>query len=99
MRRPRRASSMDLASILVMLRRHKWLSLPILLLTALALAYIGVVQKPVYESSAQILLLNPPTQATKPQEATVPGLKTTAPFNSFAAYGSLQVVDNAMIEY
>jgi hypothetical protein len=90
---------MDLASILALLHRYKWVSLPILLLTALALGYVGLVRAPVYESSAQILLLNPPTQATKQQQATVPGLKKTDPFNSFATYGSLQVVANAMIEY
>jgi hypothetical protein len=89
---------MDLVSVLQVLWKHKFLALPVILLTALAAVYVVRIKPPVYEAASTVLLTNPPKQPTLAQLAADPGLKYANQDNSFADYGDLDIVANAVID-
>jgi capsular polysaccharide biosynthesis protein len=88
----------DLLSIVEVLWRHRRLTIPVLVVTALAAFYVAEIKPPVYESTSTILLTNPPAQATKSQIAEDPSLMKVNPYNTFTSYGDLQVIANALID-
>lgn len=89
---------MDLLSIVQSLWRHRFISIPVVVLTALAALYVVKIEPPTYESSASILLANPETGATPSQIAQNPALKKANPYNTFVSYGDLSVVADTLIE-
>ena len=51
---------MNLLEIAGSFRRHKWATIPVIVLTAIAAVYVLVVKPPTYASKAYVLLENPP---------------------------------------
>jgi capsular polysaccharide biosynthesis protein len=89
---------MDLVSIIQSLWRHKLVSIPVIVFTAMAALYVVKIKPPVYDSAASILLANPPVGASQSQIAINPKLKGINPYNTFAAYGNLTYVADTVIE-
>ncbi len=89
---------MDLLSIIQSLWRHKLVTIPVVVFTALAALYVVKIKPPVYQASASILLANPQGAATQSQIAADPRLKTINPYNTFASYGDLTVVADTVIQ-
>jgi capsular polysaccharide biosynthesis protein len=89
---------MDLLSVAQSLWRHKLVTIPVIVLTALMGLYIVKVKPPVYEATASLLLTNPQSGATASQIAADPRLKTANPYNTFVSYGSLAIIGDTMIE-
>ena len=89
---------MDLLSLTQALWRHKLAAIPVFVLVALASLYVVVIKPPVYQTSSSILLTNPPSAATPAQIAADPGLRKADPFNTFAGYGSLSIIAQAVID-
>jgi capsular polysaccharide biosynthesis protein len=89
---------MDLISIAQALWRHKLAAILVIVLTALASFYVVWVRPAVYEASSSILLINPPTSATQSQVAADHKLRKASPYNTFAGYGTLSVIAQAVID-
>lgn len=89
---------MDLLSIVHSLWRHKLITIPVIVFTAMAALYIVKIKPPVYQASGSVLLANPQGPATPAQIAADPKLKNVNPYNAFAGYGNLQVVADILIE-
>ena len=89
---------MDLLSVIQSLWRHKLVSIPVVVFTAMAALYVVKIKPPVYESSASILLANPQGQATQSQIAADPRLKKANPYNTFVTYGDLTIVADTVIQ-
>ena len=51
---------MDLLLLVTRIWRHKFITVPVILLTLAGAAYVAAVNKPVYKVSASYLLVNPP---------------------------------------
>lgn len=88
---------MDLLSIVGALWRHKFAVLPVILLTFLGAFYVVAVKKPVYSSSASVLLLNPPNPPTPAQIRADPKLRGISPNNPYLNIGGLLTVADAVI--
>jgi capsular polysaccharide biosynthesis protein len=89
---------MDLISVAQSLWRHKLVTIPVIVLTALMAFYVVKIKPPVYQSSASILLANPPTGAAPSQVTTNPRLKNANPYNTFVSYGNLAIVADTVIQ-
>jgi capsular polysaccharide biosynthesis protein len=89
---------MDLISIVHSLWRYKLFTIPVVVLTAIGALYLVKIKPPVYEATSSVLLSNPEAQASDSQIAANPSLRNVSPFNTFANYGDLDVVGNAVIE-
>jgi capsular polysaccharide biosynthesis protein len=89
---------MDLISVIQSLWRHKLVSIPVIVFTAIAALYVVKIKPPTYESSASILLANPQGQATQSQIAADPRLKKANPYNAFVTYGDLTIVADTVIQ-
>lgn len=88
---------MDLISIVQSLWRHKRISIPLIVLTAIAALYVLEIKPPVYQASASVMLANPEVAATQGQIASDPSLKHANPNNTFVTYGDLTVVADAVM--
>jgi capsular polysaccharide biosynthesis protein len=89
---------MDLLSVIQSLWRHKFVTIPIVVFTALAALYVVKIKPPVYQASAGILLANPQGSATPSQIAADPRLKKANPYNTFTSYGDLTIVADTVIQ-
>jgi hypothetical protein len=86
---------MDFFSIGGTLWRHKWVSIPLVLLTLLGMAYVLALKPPTYEAKADILLTSPPAAPTAFQISQDPGLAKMN--NPLAGLGSLTYVAEVLI--
>jgi uncharacterized membrane protein len=86
---------MDLFSIFGTLWRHKWVSIPVVLLTLAGMAYVLALRPPTYEAKADILLTNPPAAPTAFQISQDPSLAKMN--NPLANLGSLTYVAEVLI--
>jgi len=87
---------MDFFSIGGTLWRHKWVSIPLVLLTLLGMAYVLALKPPTYEAKADILLTNPPAAPTAFQISQDPSLAKMN--NPLAGLGSLTYVAEVLID-
>ena len=87
---------MDFFSIGGTLWRHKWVSIPVTLLTLLGVVYVIVIQTATYQADAKVLLTNPPAPPTAVQIAQDPALAKTD--NPFANLGNLTYVADVLID-
>jgi Chain length determinant protein len=87
---------MDLFSIGGTLWRHKWVSIPLVLLTMLGMLYVLELRAPTYQAKADILLTNPPASPTAFQIAQNPRLAKMN--NPLANLGSLTYVADVLID-
>jgi Chain length determinant protein len=88
---------MDLLSIVGKIWRHKFATIPVLILTALGAFYVISVKAPVYQATAGVLLVNPPGPPTPAQIAKDPRLGKIDTNNTFVSFGNLDVVADAVI--
>ena len=86
---------MDLFSIFGTLWRHKWVAIPVVLLTLLGMAYVLALRPPTYEANADILLTNPPVGPTDFQISQDPSLAQM--YNPLSGLGSLTYVAEVLI--
>jgi capsular polysaccharide biosynthesis protein len=89
---------MDLLSIIQSLWRHKFVTIPVVVLTAMLALYVVKIKPPSYQSTASVLLANPQGAATESQIAENPRLKKVNPYNTFTSYGDLTVVADTVIQ-
>ena len=89
---------MDLLSIVRAVWRCKIATIPVILLTMLAAAYVVKVKPPVYEASSSLLMLAAPGPPSASQIAADPKLKKLNPNNPYVDYGDLAVVADSVIE-
>ena len=81
---------MDLLLIARKLWRYKLVTLPIIALTFAGAVYVVAVKKPLYETDASYLLINPPSPPTADQIAKDPALgkiRTDNPYTRFSDSG------------
>lgn len=83
---------MDLIAMAQTVWRHKFATLPIILLTLALGSYVMFLSTPVYEASGSYILIGPPAPPTQQEIARDPALARVNPNNPLAAYGNLQVV-------
>lgn len=83
---------MDLYSITQSLWRHKFATLPIILLTIVGCFGIAFVKAPTYTTTATYILSPPPAPATPAQIAQNPKLRNINSNNPFMNYGGLPIV-------
>jgi capsular polysaccharide biosynthesis protein len=88
---------MDLLSILRTIWRRRLVAIPVILLTALGGFYVFSVKKPVYEASASLLLLSPPSPPTATQIAADRKLANIKANNPYVNFGYLPIVADAVI--
>lgn len=88
---------MDIISIFGAVWRHKFVTIPVILLVLLGAVYIVKVKAPVYSSSASVLLATPPAAPTSAQIAANPKLKKISANNPYENLGGLPVVADAVI--
>jgi capsular polysaccharide biosynthesis protein len=86
---------MDLFSLLGTLWRHKWVSIPVVLLTLAGMGYVLALRPPTYEAKADILLTNPPAAPTAFQISQDPSLAKMN--NPLANLASLTYVAEVLI--
>jgi capsular polysaccharide biosynthesis protein len=89
---------MDLFTIAATLWRHKFVTIPIIVITLIGAAYIIVVKPPTYTSNAEVLLVNPPPPPTTAQIAADPALGKVNTNNPYLAYGTLVQVADIVID-
>jgi hypothetical protein len=82
----------DLLRISRILRRHKLLTFPVVILTVLGMGYALVGTKPLYQSTADYLLSPPPSAPTPGQLAADPSLAKANYDNVYARLPDLSVV-------
>jgi hypothetical protein len=87
---------MDFFSIFGTLWRHKWVSIPLVLLTLLGVAYVLALRPPTYEAKANILLTDPPAAPTAFQISQDPSLAKMN--NPLANLGNLTYVAEVLID-
>ena len=87
---------MDLISIVRAMWRHRLVSIPIILLTAVGAIYVMAVKPPVYEANSELLLLSPPSPPTPSQIATDPKLRKIPYNNPYVNFGDLPIVADAV---
>jgi hypothetical protein len=86
---------MDVFTIGGTLWRHKWVSIPLVLLTLLGMVYVLALRPPTYQAKADILLTNPPASHTAFQIAQEPSLAKMN--NPLANLSSLTYVAEVLI--
>jgi hypothetical protein len=87
---------MDLFSIGGALWRHKWVSIPVILLTMFGVFYVLTIQTATYQADAKVLLTNPPAPPTAVQIAQDPALARAE--NPFANLGDLTYVADILTD-
>ena len=83
---------MDLVAIAQTVRRYKFATLPIILLTAVLGFYVMFLTPPEYTASGSYILVSPPPAPTQEQIARDPALGKVNATNPLTSYGNLQVV-------
>jgi hypothetical protein len=83
---------MDLLSIARTLWRHKLLTLPVILVTMVGAAYVLVLSKPTYQTTADYALSFPPNAPAPSAIANDPGLAKISPDNPYARFTDQAVV-------
>jgi hypothetical protein len=73
-------------------RRYKFATFPVLLLTLALGFYVMILSPPVYEASGSYILVSPPAPPTQQQITDDPALAKVNANNPLVAYGNLQVV-------
>src|SRR4051812_36114559 len=79
---------MDLLLIVTRIWRHKFVTVPLILLTLGGAAYVAKVKKPVYQVSATYLLVNPPSGPTQQQITADPALAHVRADNPYTRFGN-----------
>jgi len=87
---------MDLISIVRAIWRHRLVSIPVLIITALGAFYVLAVKPPVYEATSELLLLSPPAPPTPAQIAQDPKLRKIPYNNPYVDFGDLPIVADAV---
>jgi hypothetical protein len=87
---------MDLLSIVQAIWRHKLASIPVILLTAVGMFYVYAIKPPVYQATANLLLLSPPGAPTASQIAADPKLGKVSSNNPYVNFQNLAVVADAV---
>jgi len=87
---------MDLLSIAETIWRHKLVTLPVILLTALGMVYVVAIKEPVYEASSSYILINPPSPPTAEQVDRNPELGRVRSDNPYTRFGDQSVVANVL---
>jgi hypothetical protein len=82
----------DLYSISKTLWRHKFLTIPLVVLTLFGCAYVYIGGKPTYQSTATYVALPPPNAVTPQALAKDPALRSANPDNPLAQGGDPGVV-------
>lgn len=88
---------MDLLSIAEILWRRKIVTIPVIVLTALAAFYVVKVKPPIYQAQSSLLMV-PPSPPTAAQIAANPQLAKINPNNPYINYGDLSVVADTLID-
>jgi hypothetical protein len=89
---------MDLFSIAGLTWRHKVATIPVILLTLIGLFYVLEIRPPTYESTAEVLLTDPPAPPTPAQIAADPALGKINANNPYVNYGNLDLVADVVID-
>ena len=88
---------MDLISIAEILWRRKLITIPVIILTALAAFYVVKVKPPVYQAQSSLLMV-PPSPPTAAQIAADPALAKINSNNPYINYGDLSVIADTLID-
>ena len=83
---------MDLLLIARKIWRHKFLTIPVILLTLVGAAYTIAVKQPLYEATSSFLLINPPPAPTNDDIARDPSLAKVDPNNPYTRFADQSVV-------
>jgi hypothetical protein len=83
---------MDLIAMAQTVRRHKFATLPVILLTLVLGIYVVFLTAPEYQASGSYILVSPPPPPTQEQIAHNPALGKLVTNNPLTSYGNLQVV-------
>jgi hypothetical protein len=83
---------MDLLLIVTRIWRHKFITVPVILLTLVGAGYVASIKKPVYKVSASYLLVNPPAPPTSQQIAADPKLAHVHADNPYTRFGNQPVM-------
>jgi hypothetical protein len=83
---------MDLLLIARKIWRHKLVTLPVILLTLLGVAYTVAVKQPLYEATSSYLLINPPAAPTADEIARNPALANIHFDNPYTRFADQSVV-------
>lgn len=89
---------MDLFTLVGTIWRHRLATIPVILITLIGAGYVLEVKPPTYQSSAEILLANPPNPPTQAQIAADPALGKVNWNNPYLGYGNLVLVADVVIE-
>jgi len=88
---------MDLISIAEILWRRKFITIPVIILTAMAAFYVVKVKPPVYQAQSSLLMV-PPSPPTAAQIAADPALGRINSNNPYINYGDLSVIADTLID-
>jgi hypothetical protein len=83
---------MDLVAIAQTVRRHKFATLPVIILTFVLVIYVLALSKPDYQATGAYALVNPPPAPTQAQIAQNPALGKVNANNPLVSYGNLTIV-------
>jgi hypothetical protein len=89
---------MDLIEIAGTFWRHKFVTIPVILLTLLGAVYIFKIKPPVYEADASFLLSVPPGPPTAAQIAADPKLGRISSNNPYTSYGNMSVAASVLVD-
>src|SRR3954462_176386 len=79
---------MDLLLIVTRIWRHRFITVPLILLTLAGAAYVAAVKKPVYQVSGTYLLVNPPAPPAQQQITATPALAHVRADNPYTRFGN-----------
>jgi hypothetical protein len=83
---------LDLVTIARSVWRHKLATIPVVLLTALGVVYVGALKPGTYQANASYILMAPPAPPTAAQIATNPALGRINTNNAYLRFGDLSIV-------
>lgn len=83
---------MDLFTIAQKMWRHKFVLAPIVALTLLGVVYVVALKAPVYQTTANYILLSPPPPPTAQELAADPSLGKISSNNPYMDFGDLSIV-------
>jgi capsular polysaccharide biosynthesis protein len=89
---------MNVLTLGSILWKYKRVTIPVIVLTIIAMFYVVALKPPVYQAKADILLGNPPAAPTAAQIAANPKLGKVNSNNQFVGLGNLVLVADIVIE-
>jgi capsular polysaccharide biosynthesis protein len=89
---------MDLLSIVGTVWRHKLAVIPVIVLTALGAFYVLAIKPPLYQTSSEFLLVNPPLPPSAAQISADPSLAKVNTNNPYVNFGDLTVTADALVD-